>query len=103
MRVRRHLPAGINWQAGWQALTRKRPRRQAVVYAGTFLGAVALGYAIAALVLFPAPIFASNKSVPRVIGMTFDAARQAILDAGLSAERAEDVRHATAPAGTVVW
>ncbi len=103
MRVRRHLPAGVNWQAGWQALTRNRSRRQVVWYAGTFLGAVAVGYAIAALVLFPAPIFAASKSVPRVIGMTFDAARQAVADAGLNPERAEDVRHATAPPGTVVW
>ncbi len=103
MRVRRHLPAGVDWAGGWKALTGARPRRRAWVYAGTFLGAAALGYAVAALVLFPAPIFASSKSVPRVIGMTFDAARQAIGDAGLTAERAEDVRHATAPAGTVVW
>lgn len=103
MRVRRHLPAGVDWAAGWRALTRARPRGRAWVYAGTFLGAAAVGYAFAALVLFPAPIFASSKSVPRVIGMTFDAARQAITDAGLNPERAEDVRHATAPAGTVVW
>jgi serine/threonine-protein kinase len=74
-----------------------------VLYAGTLLGAAAVGYAIAALVLFPAPIFAANKSVPRVIGMPFDAAKQAITDAGLTADRAEDVRHASAPAGTVVW
>ncbi len=103
MRVRRHLPAGVDWQAGWQALTRNRPRRQVLAYAGTFLGAAAVGYAIAALVLFPAPIFASSKSVPQVIGMTFDAAREAIAGAGLTADRAEDVRHPTAPPGTVVW
>jgi len=103
MRVRRHLPAGINWGAGWAELGRRLRRSGVGLYAGTFLAALVVGYAVAALVLFPAPIFATSKRVPRVIGMTLDDARQAVTNAGLSAERAEDVRHASAPAGTVVW
>ena len=103
MRVRRHLPPGINWGAGWAAVRRTAQRRGSKIHAGTFLAALVIGYAIAAFVLFPAPMFASSKSVPRVIGMTLDDARQAITNAGLSPERSEDVRHATGPAGTVVW
>lgn len=103
MRVRRHLPPGVDWGAGWKAVRRMAGQRRTVLYTGTFLVALGLGYAIAAFVLFPAPIFASSKSVPRVIGMTLDNARQAVTHAGLNSERAEDVRHATAPAGTVVW
>lgn len=103
MRVRRHLPTGIHWGTGWAALGRLFRRPGVGLYAGTFVGTLIIGYAIAALVLFPAPIFASSKSVPRVIGMTLDDARQAITNAGLSAQRTENVRHATAPAGTVVW
>jgi serine/threonine-protein kinase len=64
---------------------------------------MAVGYALAGLVLFPATIFAASKSVPRVIGMTLDAARKAISDAGLKSEQTEEVRHPTAPPGTVVW
>jgi serine/threonine-protein kinase len=103
MRFRRHVPAGINWRAGWTALTRGRPGRGLLTHAGTFLGAAAVGYAIAALVFFPAPIFAASKSVPRLIGMKLDAAQAAIAGAGLTADRPEDVRHPTAPPGTVVW
>jgi serine/threonine-protein kinase len=74
-----------------------------LAYAGTFLGAAVVGYAIAALVFFPAPIFAASKSVPRVLGMKLDAAQAAIAGAGLTTDRADDVRHPTAPPGTVVW
>lgn len=103
MRFRRNVPAGINWRGGWEAIKRDRPRGSLLAYAGTFLGAAAVGYAIAALVFFPAPIFAANKSVPRVIGMKLDAAQAALTSAGLTADRPEDVRHPTAPPGTVVW
>lgn len=103
MRVRRHLPVGVDWGALWRDATGTPRRRRAVVFLGTFVGATVLGYALAALVLFPAPMFASNKSVPRVIGMTMDAARQALSDARLKPEQAEQVRHPTAPPGTVVW
>jgi serine/threonine-protein kinase len=103
MRFRRHVPTGTNWRGGWEALKRDRPRRSLLTYAGTFLGAAAVGYAIAALAFFPAPIFAASKSVPRVIGLKLDAAQSAIAGAGLTTDRPEDVRHPTAPAGTVVW
>jgi serine/threonine-protein kinase len=103
MRFRRHVPAGINWRGVWASLTRRRPGRGLLAYVGTFLGAAAVGYAIAALVFFPAPIFAASKSVPRVMGMTLEAAQAAIASAGLAADRAEDVRHPSAPPGTIVW
>ncbi|MBI2073080.1 MAG: PASTA domain-containing protein [Gemmatimonadetes bacterium] len=103
MRVRRHLPPGIDWGAAWAGVRGAARRRGTGLYVGTFLVTFIVGYAIAALVLFPAPIFASSKSVPRVIGMTLDDARQAITNAGLNPERSEAARHVTAPAGTVVW
>jgi eukaryotic-like serine/threonine-protein kinase len=64
---------------------------------------VVVGYAIAALVFFPAPIFASSKSVPSVLGLTADQAQQALTAAGLKVDRTEGVRHPTAPRGAVVW
>ncbi len=103
MRVRRHFSTGVNWSAGWSAVRGAAGRRGAGLYVGTLVVTFVIGYAIAALVLFPAPIFASSKSVPLVMGMTLEDARQAITNAGLNPERSEDVRHATAPAGTVVW
>lgn len=103
MRFRRNVPAGINWRGGWEAIKRDRPRGSLLTYAGTFVGAAVVGYAVAALVFFPAPIFAASKSVPRVIGMKLDAANAALASAGLTTDRPEDVRHPTAPPGTVVW
>jgi serine/threonine-protein kinase len=103
MRVPRRFATGGHLGAGWQSVRRTAGQRSVKLYVGTFLVTLAIGYAVAALVFFPAPIFASSKSVPRVIGMTLDDARQAVTNAGLNAERSEDRRHATAPAGTVIW
>jgi len=103
MRVRRRFATGTSLSAGWRSVRRTAGRPGARLYVGIFLAALVIGYAIAALVFFPAPIFASSKSVPRVIGMALDDARQTLTNAGLNTERSEDARHATAPAGTVVW
>jgi serine/threonine-protein kinase len=103
MRVPRRFATGPALGAGWRSVRRTAGQPSAKLYVGTFLATLAIGYAVAALVFFPAPIFASSKSVPRVIGMTLDDARQAVSNAGLNPERSEDARHATAPAGTVVW
>lgn len=103
MRVRRGFSTGANWGTGLGAIRGAARRPGAGLYVGTLLVTFVIGYAIAALVFFPAPIFASSKSVPRVIGMALEDARQTIISAGLSPERSEDARHATAPAGTVTW
>jgi serine/threonine-protein kinase len=103
MRVPRRFATGAAWGTRWQSVRRTAGRPGAKLYLVTFLAALVVGYAVAALVFFPAPIFAASKSVPRVIGMTADDARQALTNAGLNPEQGEDTRHATAPAGTVVW
>lgn len=106
MRFRRHLPRGISWDAlgtriaGAPALL---GRRSVMLAAGFFVAAFLAGYALAALVFFPTPIFAASKAVPRVIGMTSDKAREALVQLELKPETPEQVRHPTAPAGTVVW
>ena len=77
MRVRRHFSAASPLGTGL------RPAGVAVrkpsglgLYVGTAVVTFLIGYAIAALVLFPAPIFAASKSVPRVLGMALEDARQ---------------------------
>jgi eukaryotic-like serine/threonine-protein kinase len=96
MRVRRHLPPAMQWPNPFTG-------RHTMLFAGTFVGTLVIGYAIAALVFFPAPIFASNKSVPSLLGLTTDAAQQALSAAGLKVETIDGIRHPTAPRGTVVW
>jgi serine/threonine-protein kinase len=103
MRVRRHLPPGINWAGLTAPLVRLARRRGALVAVAAFLGAALVGYAVAALVLFPAPIFAASQRVPRVLGLTLEAAREALALAQLKPEESERIRHPTYAAGTIVW
>ena len=110
MRVRRHTPRGVDWSA-WtrpfrRTIERLRawPRRRRVaLWAGGFAAAFVGGYAIAALVLFPAPIFASATGVPRVLGMSQAEAEQALTDAGLGVGEVDEGTHPTAQRGAVVW
>ena len=96
MRIRRHVPPSLQWSNPFAG-------RQALLFAGAFVGALVVGYAVAALVLFPAPIFAASKSVPQLLGLTTEAAQQALTAAGLKVEKIDGTRHPSAPRGTVVW
>ena len=103
MRIRRHMPPPMQWPNPLAGLGRMLRGRSGALFAGTFVGALLVGYGIAAFVFFPAAIFASSKSVPALLGLTADQAQQALTTAGLKVERIDAVRHPTAPRGTVVW
>ena len=110
MRVRRHTPRGVDWSR-WtrpfrRLIERLRAwprRRRLALWAGGFAAAFVGGYAIAALVLFPAPIFAIATGVPRVLGMSQAEAEQALTDAGLGVGDVDEGTHPTAQRGAVVW
>jgi serine/threonine-protein kinase len=69
-----------------------------------YCGAAALaGYLLAALLLFPAPVFRSQHPVPRVLGMTRTDALAALQRAQLQVRDSGSEPHPTAPAGTVIW
>jgi serine/threonine-protein kinase len=80
-----------------------RERRFALIASGVFFGTLLVGYLLAALVFFPAPIFASSRSVPRVIGMQEAAARERLDAERLRVGAVIRAAHPTAAAGTVVW
>ncbi|HET7039725.1 MAG TPA: PASTA domain-containing protein, partial [Gemmatimonadales bacterium] len=80
-----------------------RDRRFAYVAWGVFLGTLVFGYLLAALVFFPAPIFASSRAVPRVLGLDEAAAREQLTAEGLRVGAVARTAHPTAPAGIVVW
>ncbi len=114
MRVRRRFATGSG--EGWRFPSIKLPhwfpapgsipipRKAAVLTALiAFTGALLLGYLIAALFLFPAPIFAGSGTVPRVVGMQGEAARTALEQAGFAVREGERTAHPTAASGTVVW
>lgn len=100
MRVRRHLPQGVAWEELLKGLL---SRRRLGIAAAALLGAFLAGYAVAALFLFPAPIFEASQTVPRLIGLPLERARSELAEAGLRAGEPVTVRHPTAPPQAVVW
>jgi serine/threonine-protein kinase len=73
------------------------------VLAGALGGTVAFGYLLAALVFFPAPIFTSSTSIPRVLGASEEQARETLGAAGFGVGSVERSPHPTVPAGAVIW
>ena len=106
MKFRRHVPTRPVTTPGAPRISQPR---QAVnwtryrLHAGLFAGAALAGYLVAALVLFPAPIFVANATVPRVIGLVADSATDALAKASLKSKNVERLPHPRAPAGQVIW
>jgi serine/threonine-protein kinase len=74
-----------------------------VTTVGAFLGTFLVGYLVAALVLFPAPIFATTRTIPRVLGLVRSEAETRLTEGGLRIADIEGVTHPTAARGQVVW
>lgn len=103
MRVRRHLPRGTDWAAVRRGLFERLRKRKVWMLAASLGGAFLAGYLVAAIFLFPAPIFTASKAVPRVLGLSLERARSVLEEAQLRAADPTPVRHPTAPPQTVVW
>ena len=106
MRFRRHAPESIDWTrlSDWRSrLDSVRRFRRFLVEVGVFGGAALVGYLIAALFLFRAPIFAARATVPRVIGLNVDSAHGSLARSELKSKETERVPHPRAPVGQVIW
>lgn len=118
MKFRRHVPRRIDWTAwmprtgAWlRAIGRvpalrplgRLPGNRALWWIASAIGALAAGYLVAALVLFPAPIFASAIAVPRVLGLSQADAEEALSGLGLVVGEPRTETHPTATPGDVVW
>ncbi len=62
-----------------------------------------VGYLVAAVVLFPAPLLPNERVVPRLVGISYLQAQQEAARGGLAMEIAGREPHPTAPAGFVTW
>lgn len=105
MRFRRHMPP----LREWRLLRLGRPRipsisrTQAARWVFWLAVAAFAGYAVAALLVFPAPIIAQRRTVPRVLGLSVADARRDVAAARLGTIDNGSEPHPTAPAGTVIW
>lgn len=80
-------------------------RRRALISAGAVVGALVVGYAIAALWLFPSAASAGDASVvrvPDVVGLSEAEARAAAVEVGLDFRVGGGMNHREAPEGAVL-
>jgi serine/threonine-protein kinase len=115
MKFRRHERAGVQWSkwTGWigrlgsdfrQWLSQlDRRTKRFLLACATLVVAFLAGYIVAALVLFPSPIFAHAEAVPRVLGLEIEEADRLLTNAGLIANDTVMVSHPDKASGTVVW
>lgn len=87
----------------WSGITRTVTGRRLLIQAGLIFAATVGGYLVAALWLYPAPLFSEAIAVPRVLELDIASATQRLTDAGLHVRRADDMPHPTAARGAVVW
>lgn len=109
MKVRRRTASGIAWKPHirrWSPgkllgrLSRGRDQR---IYLGSFVGFLIVGYLIAAVALFPAPIFTASTTVPDLVGLTEEEAVDLLEGRALAAGDVESVNHVSVPPGRIVW
>lgn len=105
MRFRRHMPPLRELRLRWPRFATLPPltRAQAVRWGFWLAVAAVVGYAIAALFVFPTPLFPHRQLVPRVLGLPVAEARQALTAAHLAVVNQGRDPDPTAPAGTVIW
>ena len=76
--------------------------RQALPYVIAATAGFVLSYLIVAFFVFPATIIQSDRKVPNVVGMAYDAGAKRLTADGFRATSGEQRFHASAPAGTVL-
>jgi len=77
--------------------------RLAVLIPGAVIAAFLVGYLIAALFIFPAPLLTGRRPVPRLIGLEQTQAREALANLALDVTAAGDEPSDLIPAGHVIW
>lgn len=87
----------------WSGITRTVTGRRLLIQVGLIFGATLLGYLVAAVWLFPAPLFSEAIAVPRVLELDIAAATERLTAAGLHVRRGDDMPHPSAARGDVVW
>lgn len=95
--MRLAMPA---WVKG---LFRNADRRFGMVALGILVGTSIVGYLVAALVLFPAPIFAASTEIPNLRGLSTEQATERLTQRGFRIIEEGRMQHPDLPAGVVAW
>lgn len=82
---------------------RPEARRRLLVLLAVVGGAALLGYVLAAVVIFPAPIADSTTPIPSVMGQPYASAEATLKAAGFRVRREAEQPHPTAMGGLVIW
>mgnify|MGYP001552555005 FL=1 len=94
MRVPRHVAAPFLSTAGGRRLL----KHLGIVFAATLAG-----YLVAALWLYPAPLFTSDLVVPRVLELSGGEAQRRLIKDGFRVKFAGTMPHPKLPIGAIVW
>ena len=97
------LPPAAGAPAAAAPAAPRHPVRRALYVIGGVAATALVGYLLAALFLFPAPLLPSEREVPRLIGVTAAQAEVMLAQNGLKSEIADRDRHPTLAAGMVTW
>ena len=87
----------------WSGITRTVTGRRLLIQVSIIFGATVAGYLVAALWLYPAPLFSESVAVPRVLELDANIAEARLVSAGLRVHRSQEMPHPRIPRGGVVW
>lgn len=87
----------------WSGITRTVTGRRLLIQVSIIFGATVAGYLVAALWLYPAPLFSESVAVPRVLELDAATAASRLTAAGLRVHRSAEMPHPRIARGGVVW
>lgn len=103
--------AGIQREGGntgmprfpWSGITKTVTGRRLLIQSAIVFTLTLAGYLLAALWLYPAPLFSEAVGVPRVLELSADEAEARLTGAGLRVKRERELPHPTQPRGNVIF
>ena len=87
----------------WSGITRTVTGRRLLIQVSLVFGATLAGYLVAALWLYPAPLFSESVAVPRVLELDNGEAEARLVAAGLRVRKSDEMPHPRLARGAVVW
>ena len=87
----------------WSGITRTVTGRRLLIQVSLVFGATLAGYLVAALWLYPAPLFSESVAVPRILELDSSEADARLVAAGLRIRGSDQMPHPRIARGAVIW